>query len=34
MGAYGDNMWSSLTGMGRTTQKVCTATKIPTLIQS
>jgi nucleotide-binding universal stress UspA family protein len=33
MGAYGDNMWSSLTGMGRTTQKVCTATKIPTLIQ-
>jgi nucleotide-binding universal stress UspA family protein len=33
MGAYGENMWSSMTGMGRATQKVCTATKIPTLIQ-
>ena len=34
MGAYGENMWSSIMGLGRTTQKVVTATKIPTLIHS
>ncbi len=32
MGAFGENMLSSIMGLGRTTQKVCTATKIPTLI--
>ena len=32
MGAFGENMLSSLMGLGRTTQKVVTATKIPTLI--
>lgn len=32
MGAFGENMMSSLLGLGRTTQKIVTATKIPTLI--
>ena len=32
MGAFGENMVSSLLGLGRTTQKIVTATKIPTLI--
>lgn len=32
MGAFGESMLSSLMGLGRTTQKIVTATKIPTLI--
>lgn len=32
MGAYGENMLSTLLGLGRTTQKVVTATRIPTLV--
>ena len=32
MGAFGENMFSSLMGLGRTTQKIVTTTKIPTLI--
>jgi nucleotide-binding universal stress UspA family protein len=32
MGAFGENMMSSLLGLGRTTQKIVTATRIPTLI--
>ncbi len=32
MGAFGESMISSLLGLGRTTQKIVTATKIPTLI--
>lgn len=32
MGAFGENMFSSLLGLGRTTQKIVTATNIPTLI--
>ena len=34
MGAYGENMLSQLMGLGRATQKVVTATHIPTLIHN
>lgn len=33
MGAYGENRLSALIGLGRTTQKIVSATTIPTLVQ-